>query len=92
MFTLTWESPLVVKIPLILFFFFQQLRKCHSASSTPKSTPAKRAAASAPISAKAQEAARARTEARRRLIEAKKAGRQQRKTSETDESVEIYVA
>ena len=38
-----------------------------------------------PRSAKAAEAARARDEARRKLIEAKKAGRRQRQTSESDD-------
>ena len=41
-------------------------------------------------SAKAAEAARMREEARRKLLEAKKAGRKQRKTSDTD-AIEVEI-
>lgn len=55
-----------------------------------KSKPATTTIASAPKSAKSSEAAKQRDEARRRLIAAKRAGRQ-RKESQNDTEVEIFV-
>ena len=76
----------------VIFTIFSPsiLQLLSSKPATPK-TPKSRSARATPKSAKAQEAAKAREDARRKLIEAKKAGRRQRKTSENAEDIEINI-